>query len=417
LEDLIHLKNQIHIKKENEMSENDLLKSKCKILIFFKNTISNIEEIIEYMNILRSKGSSLPIKINMTITIKDKEPTVKYKLGEEENKTFEDIKKFLFEAKNSYITQLDLLYKEKVNLRFLYGKQFRSFMKHLESNFKIDPILRYILNITENTTSIYGGFKALIRNVEDYINHYKLYNRNSLNAISNYITSLFDKNNKKLDYEGMIITSKESCKGIDLYECENNSMEKSILNIFWEKLVILPIAQNILIANKETSSDQIQAFFCRAILCNYNTLFVVEINDSFSEYQQSIMNSYIDNLLSFKKKKYKEETKEDVDKLKTDKYLDSYIVFICEKENKNITAFINEIKRFIPTKEDEKKVAKKSSSDKNDIDFSSKFENIQIITSDICGLGKSETIKKIVAEENTTYFTFQLGGILTKSII
>ena len=58
-------------------------------------------------------------------------------------------------------------------------------------------------------------------------------------------------------------------KGIYLYECKNNSKEKYILDLFWEKITELPIAQNVLITNKETSSEEIQAFFHRAILCNY----------------------------------------------------------------------------------------------------------------------------------------------------
>lgn len=45
---------------------------------------------------------------------------------------------FLFNAKNNFISQINSLYKEKLNIRFLYGKQFRSVMKHLESGYNID---------------------------------------------------------------------------------------------------------------------------------------------------------------------------------------------------------------------------------------------------------------------------------------
>ena len=157
----------------------------------------------------------------------------------------------------------------------------------------------------------------------------------------------------------------------------------------------------MLIANKDTSCDEIQAFFYRAILCKFNALFVVGIDESFTEYQQSIMNN-IDNLLSFQKNKHKEETKKEVDKLKTDKYLDSYIVFIYDKENINITSFINEIKKYTPDKDGKNPNKKIYSSNKidyintkeEDKNYSPKFKNILVITSDICGLGKSEKIKK-----------------------
>ena len=49
--------------------------------------------------------------------------------------------------------------------------------------------------------------------------------------------------------------------------------------------------------------------------------------------------------------------------------------------------------------------------------FLSKLENIMIITSDICGLGKSEKIKKAIEDSKKEYFHFPLGGILTKDVI
>lgn len=347
--ELIHIKNQIHI-KSGENNEDDIIKSKCKILTFFKNAISNIEVINGYMIVLRTKGSSLPIRISKKINIQDKEPNIKYYLGEDK-KDFKEIRDFIYEVKNKYINQLNLKYKEKLNIRFLYGKQFRSIMKHLESNFKIDSFLRYILNNTDNNISINEGFKVITRNTHDYINQYELYNENSLDSISSYITTLFTSNeNRTLEdhYDRMKTISNH--KGIHLVACETYSMEEHIIYLFLDEIGQLPIAQNVLITNKETSSEEIQSFFHRAILCNYNTLFVVEINNSFSEYQQSIMNSYIDNLLTYNNKKYNEEIKEkekdNVDRKKTNIYLDSSIVFIYDKENINIIQFIKELSKF-----------------------------------------------------------------------
>ena len=40
-----------------------------------------------------------------------------------------------------------------------------------------------------------------------------------------------------------------------------------------------------------------------------------------------------------------------------------------------------------------------------------------VITSDICDLGKSKKIKKMIKKNNKIYFHFPLGGILTKSYI
>ena len=75
-------------------------------------------------------------------------------------------------------------------------------------------------------------------------------NNNSLESISKYITSVFEKNNLKLEenFNNMEIKFKDlnransvtslikkdnnNCKGIYLHECENNSMEKFILNLY-----------------------------------------------------------------------------------------------------------------------------------------------------------------------------------------
>ena len=185
-------------------------------------------------------------------------------------------------------------------------------------------------------------------------------------------------------------------------------MEKFIIDLFWDKLNKLPISQNILITNKETSDEEIQAFLHRAILCIYNTLFVIEINDSLSEYQQTIINTYVDQILTIKWKKYCEKTDKNIEKNNTGKYLDSCILFIYDKEKKNITPFFKEIIKFCEKKN--------QIENKRDLDIK-KLGNILVVTSDICGLGKSGYIRKQIKDEKKEYFHFPLGGILTKNNI
>ena len=426
MEELVHLKNKITIKEENQEqknnkinedgtetiqkqieNENDKLKLKRNTLITFKKLIINLEIINEYMKDLRIKGSSLPIQINIKVKDLNK---ITYNLGDTLN-NFEDIKNFLLNAKNNYNTLLDSIYKEKLNLRFLYGKQFRNFMKHLEigAEYNIDSFLRYILNITDCNQKINEGFITINRNVEDHINHYKIYEKDSLENISNYITSLFINNDRNLDTHYDQIKMWKNYKGIYLYNSDNISMEKLIIDLFWDKLHQLPISQNVLITSKETSDEEIQAFFHRAILCNYNTLFVVEINDSFTEYQQTVMNNQIDQLLTYKNEKCNLENNKNYEKRNTENYLDSCIVFIYDVNNKNITSFLKEIKKFNEQKIDISKTI-------NDMDTKI-FDNIQVITSEICGLGKSGLIRKKIKEKGKIYFHFPLGGILTKNVI
>ena len=115
-----------------------------------------------------------------------------------------------------------------------------------------------------------------------------------------------------------------------------------------KKLGKLPIAQNILICSNETSIEEMKSFFYRAILYKSNTLFAVEILESFTNFQHNKMYSYIDKIISIKLEKYKKENKnnkikdKNVNKSKSRDYLDSYIVFVYNKLD-NKTAFINEL--------------------------------------------------------------------------
>ena len=429
IEELIHLKNKIHIqgdkdenkkddekddKKDNKKvindNESDIIKNKCQTLIFFKNLIINLEKINKLMKILRIKGSTLPIKINIKVKMHD----VKYFLEGEETDYFK-IQEFLLNVKNKHISLLNKVYKQEMNIRFLYGKQFRSFMKHLDKTFHIDSFLRYILNITDNNKSIKEGKQNTIKNVTDFLTEYELYDQNSFQSISMYIRSLFKVNNISTiaeHYGNMIITPKDTYKGIYSYECQKNTMEKHIIDLFWDKLTELPIAQNLLIINKETSSEEIQSFLHRAILCNYNTLFVIELNDSFSEYQQSVMASYLDQLLAYKNEKYSEEKKQIIGKKLTQKYLYPCIVFVYEKENKNkINTFLKELNKVDEQKIKDIRIDSETYTNK----ILKKLGDINVVTSEICGLGKSEKIKKLIGTKK--YFHFPLGGTLTKNDI
>ena len=371
------------------------------------------------MILLRNKGNSLPITINISIKNEicnnKSEYKVIYSLEKEERK-FEDIQKFLLNVKNNLIRRLNLIYKERTNMRFIYGKQIDSILKYLNGDFKLDSFLRYILNETDNTKIIKEGEIYNSIKTDDYVKQYNLYNKNSFENICEYITSLFRENNTSLEehYEKMSIINeyKKKYKGIYLYESLSKSMEEDILLIFLEYTRNLPIAQNILIINKETSYEEMQAFFNRAILCKFNTLFVIELNNSFSDYQQKIMNSFIDKLLTFKNEQYQKKVDEIIEKTRTNQYMDSCIIFIYNKKCNE--SFLSEISRFEP--QNFPKIKKSSCNDFEAINLLKK--NTHIISSEICGLGKSKKIKKEIKEINKKeYIYFPLGGNLTKNII
>ena len=182
-----------------------------------------------------------------------------------------------------------------------------------------------------------------------------------------------------------------------------------------------------LITSKETSYEEMQAFFHRSILCKYNTLFVVEINGSFSNYQQRCMNIFIDKLLTYKNKIFNEKNidKEMIDKSNTFLYMESCLVFIY---NKKCESFVNELKNYNPKElqmnnpfhsliRNNPNESRGSIISIYDPLREKLFEKTHIIQSEICGLGKSTQIKNKIKKSGKKYIYFPLGGNITKDII
>ena len=457
IEYLIKYKNKINIQKQNNKNYNnettakDSFEIKCDKLIFFKDIISNLEIIYDKINILRKKGFNIPIVINISI----KYPKVSYKLNDKE-KEFNKIKDYLFTIKNDYENQLSSIYENEKYLRLLYGKLFRKIRQHQEGNCEISEMMRYILNKTGNKDKIKEADNLYNEPLgEDYEEQYKDYTKKIFESISKYLIFLFKKNDLDFNkhYENMKIKEEYRKKGISIKKCENESMEEYILYLFMEKMDKIPVAQNILICSKETSIEEIQSFLYRAILCEYNTLFVVEILESFTNFQHNKMYSYIDKLSSIKYEKYKRGNadKKNIDKSKSKDYIDSYIVFVYKKLE-NEFAFLNELQKY--TKKNEKKIKTEGNiresfivspettniniitnekekenkiDDLNISNISHKSikslednvisKNIKIFSSDVCGLGKSFKIIKKINEEGKNYYHFPLGGKLTKNDI
>ena len=96
------------------------------------------------------------------------------------------------------------------------------------------------------------------------------------------------------------------------------------------------------------------------------------------------MISLLDELLFYKNNIYYEKKKEYKDKKRAQDYLDSCIVFIYDKENKNLTTFLQEIKNFNVQYFSNNEIFY-INKDKNYI-ILPEIKNISIITSDICGL-------------------------------
>ena len=68
---------------------------------------------------------------------------------EDNEKSFEEIYKFLSDAKINIIKKLESIYKQMTTIRFIYGKEIVSLLSYIEDDEnKFDSFLRYILNLT-----------------------------------------------------------------------------------------------------------------------------------------------------------------------------------------------------------------------------------------------------------------------------
>ena len=87
-------------------------------------------------------------------------------------------------------------------------------------------------------------------------------------------------------------------KGI--YKCNiyKFNVDQFIIKIFLELTGTFPIAQNILLTNNETSTEEIYSFIYRAIKCRFNSLFVISISDDFSIKNLNIMTNLINQIIS-----------------------------------------------------------------------------------------------------------------------
>ena len=420
---------EIRLKQNKDLPEGQ---EKTLLLFKFKEVVSNIELIEQFISLFQKKGCSLPIEIKINI----KYPEVTYFL---KNKpiTFDKLSKYLLNVKNYLEKKLDSCYKTQQNLRFLYGKQFDTLSKHISGNCEIPSFLRYILNNLNDDISVKEGIKSFPRTTQNYVDEFKEYSDDSFKIYNNYISSIMNENGNSIEelYEKMKIKSDTNdgliYKGIYLYKSDYNSMEEDILKIFIEKTRNIPIAQNILISNKETSFEEIQSFFHRAFLCRFNTLFAIEINDSLSDYQLKIMNNFIGQLLKFQLDKYnKTKTeREKIDIKETSKYIEPLIIFVYNVNKLNVS-FLNEIQKFNPgeypgIKENVSLTDKRSISLKKSLAEKVEFKlnqillnNTHIYSSEISGLGKTEKIKYTIEhEKKKEYIYFPLGGKLSRNII
>ena len=150
-----------------------------------------------------------------------------------------------------------------------------------------------------------------------------------------------------------------------------------------------PIAQNILLCNKETTNEEITSFLYRAILCNINTCFIIGGIESLNFIQK---NHFLEIL----------------NKILFDKMESCLIILSIDKKTEIYKALeLIKLKKDLPSKIEDELI---------EIKMDNIF-NIKIISSDKSGTGKSTQIKKNILDRDKNYVYFPLGGVLNRKRI
>ena len=154
----------------------------------------------------------------------------------------------------------------------------------------------------------------------------------------------------------------------------------------------IPIAQNILLCNKETLKEEIESFLYRAILCEFHSCFIIGGVESL----EFIPRNYLIELL--KKLLFDIEGK-----------MKSCLIILSTNKSTDIHKNLDSItfRKYFDSKI-EKEIDKY---------LLNETDNISIICSDKSGVGKSTKIENDILNNKKNYIYFPLGGEFTRDNI
>ena len=391
------------VPKESELTKENIISLREKALMSKKITpdykyfIGTLTEILKISNILKEIGlkgypKSLIVKVNIEINkegkVKQKEldPIKKYYLDDDKSeKNYTEI----IEKLNTILSLLNKKqiegYKTKPLVRYIYGKQFNLLYNNFNkyNNYNTISLLKYITNdlYEKQVTNFNKNEKG------DII-------ENNINDCDNYLKEILKINNLTLEKinQSTIISQKKFINKLNgVYTCLCDKQEKELFQIYKYFTGNNPIAQNVLICNKETSNEEIASFLYRAILHkSTNSCFII----AGSELMENEQKTYFVNLLN----QFFPNGNETIS---------SCLIILYT--NKNSDLYINlEMKRYRKVLEIKKDMYDSQTYTDN---------NIEVIKSDKSGVGKSTQIKKDILDSGKKWIYFPLGGVLTREEI
>ena len=319
--------------------------------------------------------------------IKIQNDNIVYNIENKDYKEFEEVVKIIKDILEKIKSQQILGYKNMKLIRYFFGLHFDYFYKRLNEPrqkhlFELLTFLNYCTNelIKQNLSSF--NYKKSKNIYEDII----------VNC-ERYLKNLLEINKLTLEkiYQNTIICKKTKIglyKGIYTYLSE--SLEKDLFQIYKYFTNNNPVAQNILLCNKDTTKEEIIAFLYRTILCEFNSFFIIGGIETLGFEKRKIFLDLINNL-----------------------YVDNF----RKMRACLLILYINKTSDIYKWLELEKTI-KKLDIIKADYENEKYIGNkIEIIYSDKSGVGKSRQIKDEILGNNKKYIYFPFGGVLERDHI
>jgi len=354
----------------------------------YKYLIEVINETFEIHSIMRDickKGYPKKFRVQIKLTKEKIEGNDVFKtiymLDLIKREKPEEIKEILNNILKKLKKEQKEAYETNTFIRIIYGRKFNLFYDYFhklnDSDIPINSFLKYLTNdLYEHPIKNFVPEKS-----DDEI-------KSNINDCEKYISELFRINDLSFEkiYSQTIIKKKDKYQGFFTFKCEK--LETNLYQVHKHLTGNSPIAQNVLFCNKDTYNEEIFTFIYRAVKCEYNSCFIIA-GVEYLEYEQTLyMIDLFDSVFE------KENN------------IKSCIIFLYTNNNAEICMNV-ELKKY-------KQFLEIDDSYKNE-----KYEgnDIEIISSDKSGVGKSTQIRKSMENEGKKWKYFPFGGVLKREEI
>jgi len=370
------------------LRKKDQKKEYFKICDGFAEIITDIQEIINLLNIIDSKGYFE--ELNYFIDVKNGN-TLGYLKNEEkyEGKNLNEIIKELKNINKSQNDEIKDTYESYPVARLLYGRQFKNLYNYITPNNNINYFNNASFIPTVKNILKYATNNKINKNIRIPIKEESL--KQMFKNINYYLNLLFSINNIDLNsiYQNAILKYKTK-RGLYTQSCSKEEIECDAIRCSLNLTGNFPLAQTVLYCNSNTSEDELISFIYKSIKCDSRALFIIMKPETLTIEMKRL-------LIDMLKEHYSPEE------------IKSCLLVLYTRENKT-SDVITEIEKISYYKYSDIKIREEKEENLN-----KKSPNVEIYSSEISGLGKSTKIKNDFINElgnDYEYVYFPLGDYI-----